>query len=1135
MLNNREDGVMRFAGIGEWLLNDGWFFLKLPEGSTKEQASGSAGWKEVQLPHDWLIWQADRLYESADAWYRRELVFSPQDGPSVLLRFDGVYMDCDVLFNGEKVCSHQYGYTAFDADLTGKIKEGRNEILVHIRHRSPNSRWYSGSGIFRDVRLAYLAADHIVPGSLYTVTEQVRDGWEIRAEAEAEGTGEILFRLLDAAGELKAEESAAVRNGKAAVRLFLQGGETWDPERPYLYTLEYSMGEQRERSRLGLRTLRFDPESGFWINGRNLKLKGVCNHHDLGALGSAFHAEAAERQLRIMKKMGVNALRTSHNPPAEILLDLCDEMGILVVDEIFDMWERPKTQFDYARFFTDHEAGDVASWIRRDRNHPCVIMWSIGNEIYDMFADIRGTEITRMLTDQVRFHDPAGHAAVTFGSNYMPWEGAQRCAGIVKIPGYNYAENLYAEHHAAHPDWVIYGSETASVLSSRGIYHFPLSETILSESDLQCSSLGNSVSSWGAQNLAKMIVDDLNNRYSMGQFVWSGFDYIGEPTPYHTRSCYFGQVDTAGFPKDSYYLFRSLWTDEPMVHIGVYWDWNPGQMIDIRVMSNCAETELFLNGNSLGRKQLNRKDPETCTAVWKIPYEPGTLEAVGLDDRGNELCRDIKRSFGDTASLRLSSDKTVLKADGKDLAFITVEALDRDGIPVENARDRVSVRVEGGGALMGLDNGDPSDTDEYKGRSRRLFGGKLLILAGSSGREEPAVVTVSTTEGLTAEIRIDTVPVEEREPFYIQEIPGGREDGEIPVRKVEIIPQGSRCLTPEHPETSFTWKAMPENASPFDLDWQITTGTGIPSPCATFSREGSTIRVRAAGDGQIWLRALYGNAADHHPEQISQIELSVEGFGKAGNDPYRFVSAGLYDLSEGEIGAGNEKGIAFARSSGKSMVGFSGLDFGPDGSDRITMSIFTLDSDAYDIRVYDGEPGRDGRLITVLRYCKPSIWNVYQDETYALPERLRGVHTLCFEADRKFHFRGFRFERQERAYSWQNAGDADEIYGDSFVKDGTAVLNIGNNVSLVWNGLDFGDASEVYLTLEGRTPMDVCAVSVRLENEKGAAAAEMIRFLGGAGEKQTFSVTVPEGRNRVSLVFLPGSRFDLFGFGFSRK
>ena len=1006
---------MRFAGIGEWQLNDGWSFLKLPAGSTVNDAKACPEWQRVQLPHDWLIWQADDLYETADAWYRRTLFLPADAAPVTLLRFDGVYMDCDILLNGEVIASHAYGYTAFDEELTGKLQPGENEILVHIRHQSPNSRWYSGSGIYRDVRIACLPQAHILKDSLYTVTKKTEKGWEIRAEVETAGQGTVRFFLLDPDGKPAAESAAEAVQGKASAVLSVAGGEVWDPESPKLYTLEYAMNGQRERTRIGLRTLRFDPAAGFWINEKKVKLHGVCLHHDLGALGAAFHSEAARRQLRIMKEMGANALRTTHNPPARKLLDLCDEMGILVVDEIFDMWEKPKTTYDYARFFPEHEAADVASWIRRDRNHPCVIMWSLGNEIYDMFAGERGAEVTSMLTEQARSHDPERHAEVTFGSNYMPWEGAQRCAEIVKIPGYNYGEKCYDTHHAAHPDWVIYGSETASVVSSRGIYHFPIDKTILSDEDLQCSGLGNSVSSWGSQNLAKMIVDDLNNPYSMGQFVWSGIDYIGEPTPYHTRSSYFGQVDTAGFPKDAFYLFRSLWTDRPMIHIGVYWDWNPGQMIDVRVMSNCPKAELRLNGRSLGIMELNRRDPEKCVALWHVPYERGCLEAIGMDEAGREICRDTKHSFGDTVSFRMTAEKNVLTSDGKDMTFITVEALDAEGIPVENARDRVFVKVTGGGVLLGLDNGDASDTDAYKGTTRRLFGGKLLIMTGSNGRKEPVSVSVRSTSGIAAGLKLDTLPPEITEPFFIQEIPETKLSEEIPVRRVEIIPTGSRELNAEHREALFTWEFKPENASPFDLKWEVTTAEGIESPCAEINRadaETHEIRVTAKGDGRVLLRALYGNAEDHHPEQISQIELSVSGLGQVSLDPYTFVCAGLYDLSEGEIGAGNEKGIAFAREGGPSMAGFSRLDFGQNGSDRITLSLFTLNDEPYEIKIYDGNPGTDGRLLTAVTYQKPSIWNVYQEETYSLPERLTGVHTLCFEAERKFHFRGFRFEEQ---------------------------------------------------------------------------------------------------------------------------
>ena len=426
------------------LLNDGWEFLKTHQGSTAAEATGSDEWVPVDLPHDWLIWQSGNLYESADAWYRRRIFYEGKIPETCLLHFDGVYMDCDVLLNGKVICRHAYGYTAFYADLSSGIVPGENEILVHIRHQSPNSRWYSGSGIFRDVHLMELPAEHIVPDSFYLTEKQEGDRWSVRLSAETTGTNRGLFSysVTDRNGNEITSGTTESIDGGIVTQIELGNAECWAPDHPVLYKLKYSYQGIEEEILFGLRRPEFTPDRGFFLNGKKIKLKGVCLHHDLGALGAAFHEKAARRQLTLMKKMGVNAIRTSHNPPAQKLLDLCDEMGFLVIDEAFDMWERPKTEYDYARFFPEDEEKDVALWIRRDRCHPCVILWSIGNEIYDMHADQRGTEVCRMLTEQVRFHDPEEHASVTFGCNYMPWEGGQRCAEIVKIAGYKYGEKL---------------------------------------------------------------------------------------------------------------------------------------------------------------------------------------------------------------------------------------------------------------------------------------------------------------------------------------------------------------------------------------------------------------------------------------------------------------------------------------------------------------------------------------------------------------------------------------------------------------------------------------------------------------------------------------------------------------------
>ena len=1112
------------------LINDGWLFAKLPCGSTLADAK-KAAFEPVDLPHDWLIEQQD-LYESADAWYQRRIDLPEDHDPVVMIRFDGVYMDCDVLLNGEVICTHPYGYTAFDVPLIGKLKNGENLLTVHIRHQSPNSRWYSGSGIYRDVTLVTLPADHIVPDSLY-VTEIERNGnWELHASFETEGQNGQPFSciLYDREDVPVASTRGRCEGNRGETLILIPGGNAWSPQDPYLYRFEIQYGQQRESCRIGLRTVTADPDRGLLLNGKPIKLKGVCLHHDLGALGAAFHEKAARRQLRLMRRMGANAVRTSHNPPAAAFLDLCDEMGILVVDEAFDMWEKPKTEYDYARFFPEWYKRDVASWIRRDRRHPCVIMWSVGNEIYDIHAGPRGEEITKSLVREVRLHDPLRWGLVTFGCNYMPWEGGQRCAKHLDAVGYNYGEKLYDAHHRAHPGWVIYGSETASVLSSRGIYHFPIEQSIMSDADQQCSALGNSNTSWGADSLTKILCDDEQNPFSMGQFIWSGIDYIGEPTPYHTRSCYFGQADTAGYPKDSYYLFQSFWTDQPMLHIGVSWDWNPGQLIDVPVITNCASVELFLNGESLGRKQVNRSVAEVRVPCWKIPFASGDLSAIGYDDAGNTVCRDSRYTSGETARLQLTAEDDCLLSDGRDLAFVTVEAVDQDGHPVENARDRVRIEVTGGGRLIGTDNGDSTDPDSYKADCRRLFSGKLLMIIASNGRQEDVRITVYGSGGLKNRLVLPVRAVPIKAGFSCAQSPRQYPAPQrIHGRKVLIEALGEKTLTPGNPVCSFRYIVLPKEAEGYTIRWQVTNAAGIESPFISVTEGGDRITVRARGDGAFYLRALY--TEDGQCAFISQTEFSSSGFGSPALDPYQYISAGLYDLHEGEIGSGNEKGIAFARDS-ESMAGFSCVDFGKTGSDRITADIFALNGDLYELELWTAAPGKAPEKMTALRYCKPSIWNVYQGETWQLPERLTGVRTICFRMRDKVHMKGFFFEKQENAYIQHPAGSADSIYGDSFSRNGDAVTGIGNNVTLEWTGMDFGGKGERMLEIRGRTPLELNTVNVRIKNEQGGETVSALEFDGRRGETQRFRVNTPDGSCTVSFVFLPGSAFDFESFRF---
>ena len=1106
------------------LLNDNWLFAKTANDAPRPAQDA---FQPVALPHDWLIAQENALYENGDGWYLRRLsVPDAHDGWRRILRFDGVYMNCDVIVNGQTVCTHRYGYTAFDADITDALIDGENEILVHVRFTSPCSRWYSGAGIYRDVTFIELPACHIAPDGVYVHTEKTPDGWIMHAETEIVsscGSCRPLHRLLDADG-------CCIAQGEETLQV--ADPHLWSCDDPYVYTLETFYGSEMLRQNVGFRTLRLDPDEGLFLNGQHVKLHGVCLHHDLGALGAAFHEKAARRQLQVMKDMGVNALRTAHNPPARQVMDLCDEMGILVVSEAFDMWTLSKNPFDYARFFPECEEADVASWVRRDRNHPSLLMWSIGNEILDTHIDARGQDLTRMLAAQVREHDPAGNGAITLGLNYLPWENAQRCVDIIKNGGYNYAEKLYEPHHKKYPDWVIYGSETGSLVSSRGVYHFPADTPILSDADLQCSALGNSLTSWGTRDVCRMITDDLKTPYSMGQFIWSGIDYLGEPTPYHTRSSYFGLADTAVFPKDLYYLFKAAWSREPVLHIGVHWDWNIGQMIDVNVMTNAPECELLLNGRSLGRKRASFTDAALALPRWHVPFEKGTLTARAYDADGCCIGETTQQTPGDSRRLILRAQDASLTGDGYDLTFVEISAEDAQGNPVHNACDRVTITVNGSGMLMGLDNGDSTDLDGYKTDTRRLFSGRLLAIVGTLHAPEGGEIRIkASAPGLEgACLILPVIPAQKRPGTErIADCRHGIAGQPIHVRRIELTAHTGTHLNPDHREAAFTWRLLPESSMAQEIIWQVTNAAGIDNGCAELITEDTQIRVRALGDGVVYLRALCCNGYDH-PRVISQTELTISGLGTPNLDPYGFVTAGLYDLSSGEITPGNDKGVAFARD-GRSMAGFTCVDFGPDGSDEITLPIFALDSNPYELEMYIGNPDEGAPLFARLPYQKPSRWNVYQSETYTLPRRITGLQTICFVMHKKIHLKGFSFARQSRAFMDLSAGEADFIYGDSFTRSAGAITGIGNNVSLVFERMDFGACHRVKLILCGRTPLVQNPITIHIRREDGEEIREVAAF-HGEGTQQHFDLPVPGGLCTVTFVFLPGSQFDFECFRF---
>jgi beta-galactosidase len=1039
--------------------NDGWEFTP----------DSQESFRPVELPHDWLIYDTHNLYKSGTGRYRRQLDAGfLQEGQRLFLRFDGVYMDSTLYVNGKPAGEWKYGYTAFEFDITDYItRDADNTLLLEVCYQSPNSRWYSGAGIYRDVSLKVKNACRFVSDGIYITTFQKDGRWGYSVQAEVETGGrpyEVRHKILEGDEEIK----------------------TWDIEEPCLYTLQSVLIVDGaiadvEHTRFGFRDIAFDPDKGFFLNGRHVKLNGVCLHHDLGALGAAVHKDAIRRQFTLLRGMGVNALRTSHNPPARVFMELADEMGFLVMSELLDMWERPKTEYDYARFFNEWVERDAASWIRRDRNSPSVIMWSVGNEIYDTHADAgRGGELLRRLMDLVKEHDPDGHAPATLCSNYMPWENTQKCADMIKLVGYNYAEELYEEHHARYPDWLIYGGETASHVQSRGVYRFPLRQPILADDDLQCSVLGNCSTSWGGESPEWCALADLNAPFSLGQFLWTGQDYIGEPTPYHTKNSYFGQIDTAGFPKDSYYVYKAAWTDAPMIHLFPCWDHSPGQMIDVRAATNAHSAELFLNGRSFGTVALNGR----FVADWRVPYEPGELRAVAYDQNGKAIAEAVRRSFSDTAGLVLQSDVY------GELVFVTVTASDVNGNTVENATDRVRVTVEGG-VLLGMDNGDSTDYDQYKTDSRRLFNGKLLAIVRRSGAQEPKITAV-----------IDK--------------------SDVPVRKIELSVRGH----------TVTARPFPKNATYSDLHWRLTDAAGIDSPLGelTVSEDGLSAVIKPKGDGEVWIRCAAKNGRGHIA-LISQMSMEFTGIGKPFLDPYTFVAGGLANRSNVKLTNGNERGVVSARD-GESHVGFADIDFGGYGSDELTVPIFPLSPEPFEFDVWEGMPGTQGAepLMTVL-YNKGSVWNTYQDVTCRLPRRLRGVATLCLVFRQKVHVKGFVFTRYEKAFAKLNAAENDGVSGDTFTVNGGAVEGIGNNVSIVFTDMDFGEAGTGSVALSARSELKANSVQLLLNDRR-----EMLEVAGTPDYSESV-YTLKErvyGKQTVSLVFLPGSSIDLEWIRFER-
>lgn len=1126
------------------LFNDGWQFCLCDIG-TELSALPGRHWYDVELPHDWLINDTSKLYETGEGWYRRSLTCSAEQlSGRVLLNFDGVYMNSTLFVNGKEAGSWTYGYSAFEHDITDFLHEGENELLLRVSHQSPNTRWYSGAGIFRDVMLKLRSAAYIGTNGVYIHSApQPEGGWTTEVETDVVGEASDIRMLLEVF------DPAGVSMGGYGLEAHFDGGhekftasfnstdpELWSVDDPMLYTLKISLYSGSElldcvNETFGYRTAEFYPDRGFLLNGEPVKLHGVCMHHDLGALGSALNEAALARQLRIMKEMGVNAIRTSHNMPARQLVQLCDEMGLLVDSEAFDMWEKPKTEFDNHRFFTEHAERDVRSWIERDRNHPCIIMWSIGNEINDTI-DPHGLDITKRLYEYVLKYDPKGNAAPTIGSNYMGDENAQKCSDVVKLAGYNYSEYLYDEHHAKYPGWVIYGSETASAVRSRGIYRFPAELPLLTGEDCQCSSLDNSVVGWGSSAMKSWRLDR-DCPFCCGQFIWTGFDYIGEPTPYNTKNSYFGIVDTAGFPKDIYYFYQSVWVSpeqKKVLHIvPSYWDFIPGQEIDVLIYSNARDVELFLNGKSIGSHVMELETSQDMRAHFKVPFEPGVLRVVGHFADGSE-CSEVLHTPSDPAAVVMTSDKETLLADGRDIAFVEISTVDVNGIPVGNARNLIRVEVSGAGRLVGLDNGDSTDYDSYKGDNRRLFSGKLLAMIEST--LEPGEITVRAySEGLeNAELRLVSencgevsgvsVVTENKFPAVCRAY-----TGEVPARL--LLPEVDvNSFDPERRSAEIRAKLLPENCTYDDISWSVVRRNGVESNLAQVEGSGRSAVVTAKGDGEFFVRAMVHNGAEH-PQVIADIPFTAEGLGAAVRDAYSFISASTLDSSN--VPTNIIEDGALSNFDGRTVMTYSDIDFGKTGSQIISLSVGTC----FDmpVEVWEGTPD-DGKLICRVDFGNNGHWCGFAGQDFALAERLTGVRTISVVIDSRVIFGGFSFVPIERAYDTNWVGEADSVYGDDYRIDGRRVADIGNNVIINYEGLDFGEGGSEALIISGETGNPMNQIQLRYTPAGGAQKTVLLEFQQDGGREQRFDIPKLSGVNDVSFVFMPGSRFDFDWFRF---
>lgn len=790
------------AQRSEYLLEKGWKFAKGEVSNAEMPAFNDAKWETVDIPHDWAIFgpfdknndlqnvAVTQNFETQASlktgrtgglpyvgigWYRTTFHSTP--GKQTTLIFDGAMSEARVFVNGKEACFWPCGYNSFYCDVTSLVNEdGKNNTLaVRLENRPQSSRWYPGAGLYRNVHVVTTEKIHVPVWGTQITTPYVKDEYAsvcLRTTILNAGKTEltVVTDIMDADGQVVSTKTnkGVINHGQPFTQNFIvERPKLWSPETPVLYKAVskiYSGDTLLDTysTRFGIRTIEYIADKGFYLNGKRRKFQGVCNHHDLGPLGAAINVAALRHQLTLLKEMGCDAIRTSHNMPAPELVELCDEMGFMMMLEPFDEWDIAKCDNGYHRFFNEWAEKDMVNMLRQYRNNPCVVMWSIGNEVPTQWSP-EGYKVAKFLQDICHREDPT--RPVTCGMDQVKSVLANGFAAMLDIPGLNYRAHLYDEAYERLPQNIILGSETSSTVSSRGIYKFPVERKAgAMYDDHQSSSYDLEYCNWS--NIPDIdFARAEDHEWTIGQFVWTGFDYLGEPSPYDTNawpnhSSMFGIIDLASIPKDRYYLYRSVWNKEAeTLHILPHWNWEgrEGEKTPVFVYTNYPSAELFINGKSYGRqtKHKNGTVENRYRLMWHdAVYQPGEVRVVAYDEQGNPVAEKTVRTAGKPHHIELVTDRSSLQADGKDLAYVTLRIVDEDGNLCPNDGRLVSFKVKGAGKYRASANGDPTCLDLFHKPEMHAFGGMLTVIV-QSGEKTGEIELQATAKGIkTGTIRI---------------------------------------------------------------------------------------------------------------------------------------------------------------------------------------------------------------------------------------------------------------------------------------------------------------------------------------------------------------------------------------------